>query len=179
MLLNACSDSKKMKAIEDFMNQTQNIRLNELVYFNEENIEESDFFHIIYPPVISIQNFSGIFIGKRYSEVEFNKKINDVQNKFQSVDVTGDCVKAVNKEKLLLDSCKAILMPNLANKLLIPDDLHSASADYYIVKYEKGYFLGEGFRHYFNHSSNLIHGYYSGITIFKKERQIIYWLIVL
>jgi len=178
--LSACSDSKKMKALKDYMHQTQNIQLNELGYFNKELIEESDFFDIIYPPAIVVHNFSGIFIGKNYTEFEFDSQIDDIQKKYQFIDVTDTCLRAVIEEKLLKDTCRGLILPNGVNNLLMPDEItHASSAEYYVVKYESGKFLGDDFRHFYNHSGDLGHDYYAGITIYRDERQIIYWLIIL
>jgi len=180
IVLSACRDSKKMKAIQDYMDQTQNIQFYELGYFNKEIIKESDYLMIAYPPSILAHSFSGIFIGKNYNELEFVSQINDIQKKYQYIDVTDTCIIAVSEEKLLRDTCRGLILPNGVNKLLIPDDItHEGITEYYVVKYEHGNFLGDDFSHFYNHSSNLGHGYYAGITIYRDERKIIFWLIIL
>lgn len=179
-MLSACRDSKKMKAIKDYIDQTQNIQFYELGYFNKEIIDESDYLRVAYPPAILAHDFSGIFIGKNYTEFEFVSQIDDIQKKYQFIDITDTCIIAVSEEKLLKDTCRGLILPNGVNKLLMPDEItHVSSAEYYVVKYEYGKFLGDDFRHFYNHSGNLGHGYYTGITIYRDARQIIYWLIIL
>lgn len=176
LFLSECNTSKKIKEYENFKSQITETATENLPLKNKKDIERSSFMIIHYPDAMYVNRFSGVFIGINYNTIEFKNKLHQIEKVFDKIPTDNKLIKYI--PSLDINNNNDIILPNIKNDIIIPNNFLSNNVVFYRKKQLKGNFLNEDNTKYYKISKNLYHGFSSGVVVDNTKKEIVYWFLI-